>query len=142
MRRVLHHPFVRKHGSKFLRFLVAGGSGFAVDAGTLLILRHFGWEAQYALVVSGALSLLVVFLINKYFTFQDRRPGQHGAQAAKFLVVYGCSAVANYLLSLGFITVGMPDFVAKALATALLLFANYAFLRGFVFRGAASLRDS
>jgi putative flippase GtrA len=135
MKRVLQHPLVMRHWSKFLRFAVCGGLGACIDFGTLLSLtRIAGWHPRYALFVSGVVSLVFVFLANKYFTFRETDDKRHGTQAGKFLLVYAMSALFNYILSLGFISVGAADFVAKALAIGIMMFVNYAFLHGFVFR--------
>ncbi len=117
-----------------MRFLFSGGLGATVDFGLLLVgTRILGWQPEWALLLSGSCALLTVFLANKYFTFR-RHDTKAATEAWKFLMVYGTSACLNYGLSLFFVSLGLIEVVAKALAVGILMFVNYLFLQGFVFR--------
>ena len=134
IRTILRHPFVAKHGSTFLRFVVCGGFGACIDFGTLhFLVAYRGWEEQYALLVSTGLALLFVFTMNRFFTFRAHG-GETGPQLAKFFIVYLTAAGLNYVLTLSLIHVGVHYLLAKAIAIGTMMFFNYALLRGFVFR--------
>ena len=138
MKAILHHPFVQKHGSKFLRFAVCGGLGACIDFGTLdTLVRFASWPEKYALIVSTGLSMLFVFTSNRLFTFRVRGSGA-GHQALKFFLVYLVSAVLNYIFSLSLILVGVHYLLAKAIAIGTMMIVNYFFLNAFVFRVAPS----
>ena len=126
---------IRRHAPVFARFLVSGGLGASVDFGTLLLCtRVLNWPPATALLLSGSLALLTVFLCNKYFTFRLHETKAR-SEAWKFLLVYGNSALMNYLISLCLIHfLAVPEFIGKAVAVVSLLGLNYVFLRGFVFK--------
>jgi putative flippase GtrA len=134
---------LEQHLPTFLRFLVSGGLGAMVDFGTLLTgTRLFDLPANVAFAISGLAALAVVFLSNKYFTFQRRETQGSTKQAVLFLFVYGTSVTLNYLVSLSFYHFGAPDYLAKAGAIGLLLFFNYACLHKVVFPAIARLHPS
>jgi putative flippase GtrA len=128
------HHFITRHARQGLKFAVSGGLGAVVDFGGLFLLQHaVGLEARHAVVLSIFPALIVVFLMNKYFTFRDSK-APHGKQAAKFAAVYALAILWNIILSLVFLSVGLPAPVAKALAIACVSLWNYTLLHGFVFR--------
>lgn len=140
MEAILGHPLVKKHGSKFVRFLVCGGLGACIDFGSLNLLIHEHWQAKYALLVSKGSSLIFVFVSNRYFTFRENG-GDAKGQAVRFFMVYLSAATLNYALSLGLITAGIPVNLANALAIGLLMFFNFFFLNSFVFKKMKNLPD-
>lgn len=134
MKAILQHPLFQKHGMKFFRFGVCGGLGACIDFGVLDALVRFGhWHEKYALIVSTGLAMIFVFTANRFFTFRVQGKGA-GQQALKFFLVYLCSAILNYLLSLGFIALGVHYLLAKAIAIGTMMILNYVLLHRFVFR--------
>lgn len=131
---MLQHPLVVKFGPKFLRFLVCGGLGASIDFGTLRILVHtLHWLPQYAFILSTSLSLIFVFLSNRFFTFRGVT-GDPKSQMMKFFLVYMSAAFLNYVLSVSLTFMGINYMLAKALAIGILMFFNFFFLNSFVFR--------
>lgn len=136
MRRLLVHPFARRHGPQFLKFAVCGGIGAVIDFGSLAILVEFlGVPPQAALFFSSLFAMVFVFLANKFFTFRNH-DRQVGGQAAKFLIVYGLALLFNASLSNLFLWLGAHYALAKALAVGVVMFWNYALSHGFIFRSA------
>lgn len=77
-------------------FLIAGGSGFLVDAGVLSALLHFtplGPFSARALAIAAAMS--VTFLFNRSFTFRSGR-GRLLPQAIRYGTVGTVTALTNY----------------------------------------------
>jgi len=66
-----------KPSAEFLRFAVAGATGFAVDAGLVLFLNSvFGWQPIVARLPAFAVALVVTWLINRAWTFKGARAGR------------------------------------------------------------------
>ncbi len=141
MRATIVHRLVRTHGAKFIRFLVSGGLGACVDFGSLqFFVAVMGLTPKYALLGSSTLSLVFVFVANRFFTFRSHG-GPAGKQLVRFFVVYLTAATLNYVLSLTFITLGFHYIIAKALAIGLLMFFNFFFLNSYVFKTDSALVD-
>lgn len=65
------------NSAEFLRFAVAGATGFAVDAALVLLLTNaFGWQPIVARMPAFAVALVVTWLINRAWTFQNKRAGR------------------------------------------------------------------
>jgi putative flippase GtrA len=76
----------------FMKYAVVGSSGFLLDMLLLKILKeHFGIRPLFGVLISQAVVLLYIFLLNKYWSFNTRQ-WQH-IQAIKF----GTLASFNYL---------------------------------------------
>ena len=134
MKFIFDHPLVRKHGPKFVRFLICGGFGACIDFGSLYFLTHFAhWQPKYALLVCKGLALAFVFVSNRFFTFRGHG-GDAKTQAARFFAVYLSAATLNYTLSLTLTTIGIPIMIANALAIGTLMLFNFFFLNFFVFK--------
>lgn len=140
MKVIFGHPLWQKHGLKFFRFAVCGGLGACVDFGSLYIFVHIlGIPEKYAFVGSTGLAMIFVFFANRFFTF--RASGSTGNQAIRFLAVYLVAGFLNYVLSLTFFTIGIHYMLSKALAIGFIMFFNYFFLNGFVFRQKTPVSD-
>lgn len=133
IKRVLSHPLVQKHGSKFMRFAVCGGLGACIDFGSLwFMVNTLGWPEKYAFIVSTGLAMIFVFISNRFFTFKSTDDAR--GQAIKFFMVYFFAAALNYGLSLSFFLLGVHYILSKALAIGIIMFFNYFCLNRFVFK--------
>lgn len=134
MRRILHHPVVRKHVSQGLKFGICGGIGASIDLGWLTILVEiFGVDPHVGYVFSTFLAVSVVFLGNKFFTFRNHEK-KYLHQAMKFALVYGCSVIFNISLSSLFFLGGMHYVLAKIFAIGIIALWNYFLSHGFIFK--------
>lgn len=104
--------FVRQ----LLRFGVVGAAGFVTDVGGFNLLRFAGPDGEgplhhYVLtakVVSGALSIVVAWVGNRYWTFAHARRANAGHEFLLFALVGGlgtliamsCLWISHYLLGL------------------------------------------
>jgi putative flippase GtrA len=131
---LLDHPFIRKHGPQLIKFAVAGGLGATIDLGSLtLFVEQFGMDERVAVVPSTLCAVIVVFLLNKHFTFKNKDK-QVGKQAAKFAIVYGVAILSNIIISALLITAGLHYLLAKIAAIGGGAIWNYAMSHGFVFK--------
>ena len=125
--------FARRHAPRLVKFALSGVIGACIDFGGLFFLLESGVDKRYAVVLSSIPAVVVVFLMNKFFTFKAGK-GNTGAQLVKFVLVYGAAFAWNAGLSLFFLGIGFPAFAAKFFAIGCVAVWNYCLLNGFVFR--------
>jgi putative flippase GtrA len=116
-------------------YLGVGLAGFAVDFGLLVLLREvFAAPVWLAATVAFWASLAVVFLTNKYVTFDARGTGPR--QLVRYFVVLGI----NYLVTLGVLAlaerIGVGYQIGKVAAVAMTTVWNYFAYEFWVFRRA------
>jgi len=124
--------FFIQNKTQILRFLCAGGAGAITEFVTLyLLVEALLIPAEIAFFLSAILSVIVVFLGNKFFTFKSK--GAVATQVLKFAVVYGVSIALNVVLSNILFAIGLHYLFAKALAIGLIICWNYSFSKWWVF---------
>lgn len=134
MKHIIHHPSVRKHVSQLWKFMIVGGLGAMIDLGSLTVfVEAFGFREEYSVFPSTILAVIVVFTLNKFFTFKNHEGGT-GGQALKFAFVYGVAILSNVTISALLITIGVHYLAAKIIAIGCGAVWNYALSHGFVFR--------
>lgn len=145
MRRVFHHPIVRKHGVQFLRFAVCGLIGTTLDVTTLgILVRYADLSGYVGSVLSSLVGASFVFVANKFFTFRDHSK-RVGNQIFKFALVYGIAIGLNVMLSWGFLWVLEhqilgdayhleSSLLAKVGAIGVVALWNYTLSHGFIFK--------
>jgi putative flippase GtrA len=122
-------------GRRFITYVAVGLAGFAIDFGLLVLFREVvGTPVWVAATISFWGSLAVVFLSNKYFTFDARGAGHR--QIVRYFILLG----VNYLATLGVIylaqRVGLGYQVGKVVAVAMTTLWNYFAYQLWVFRAA------
>jgi putative flippase GtrA len=134
MRRLLHHPTVRKHASQAIKFAVVGGTGAIMDLSSLtFFVEVMRVDDRFAVIPSTLIAVVFVFIANKYFTFKNREKNT-ASQALKFAFVYGVAIISNIAISALLITLGLHYFLAKVIAIGVGAVWNYALSQGFVFK--------
>lgn len=134
------------HVSRLWKFAVAGGLGAIVDFFFLNgIVWVFHLDPRFANIFSTLIASAVVFLINKFFAFRDRK-GKPAGQAARFVIAYTMAYILNVFFTALFITAGirflpflslpLVSNISKAAAIGMVMFWNYTLLHKFVFREA------
>jgi putative flippase GtrA len=121
--------------SRKIRFLIAGGLGFAVDAGVLAILTHAaGMRPLAARVVAIAVALTVTWLFNRHVTFG---PGRHGAvgEAVRYGGIGIAGSLINYLIfaSLMVAMPGLEPLIALGVASVVVTVFSWLGYSRFVF---------
>ncbi|MBB3655905.1 putative flippase GtrA [Rhizobium sp. BK650] len=123
---------------KLIRFAIAGGVGFIVDAGVLAALLHLTLGPFIARLIAIALAMATTWALNRTFTFA--RSGRSlAAEGFRYGSVGVTAAFVNYglysalLLSLP----ALQPLAAMVLATAASMFLSFFGYSRFVFRGEA-----
>jgi len=89
-------------------------------------------RAELSFFLSAMLSVTVVFLGNKFFTFKNK--GAITKQLLKFSIIYGTSIALNVVLSTILFAIGLHYLLAKALAIGLIIIWNYSFSKWWIFK--------
>lgn len=83
--------------TRFLRFGVSGVVGFAVDAGVLMLLTTgFGLNPYLARVPSFLAAATTTWLINRHWTFADRRSSDRTREWQRYLLAMLGGGLVNY----------------------------------------------
>jgi putative flippase GtrA len=120
---------------KFFKFGVVGFTGLLVDFGITWLLKE-RWKLNAYLASSTGFTCAVInnFLLNRIWTFENHDP-EVAVQFGKFAVVSAVGLVLNnsiiYLLKERF---GFNFYVAKLVATAVVLLWNFWANMQFTFR--------
>lgn len=122
------------YAHSFVRYVVIGGSTFALDFGLLVFLHSaLGVNVLVAATISYWSSIAFNFYANRHWSFgvKDSPIGRH-------LVAYGVLLGINYLFTVGFIGVathfGMHYTIAKILSVGIQISWTYFAYKKFVFR--------
>ena len=81
---------------ELLRFLVAGVSAVGVDLVAYYLLQNF-LSADISKGISFILGTIVAFLINKYWTFEQKEKSV--SEIVKFIILYGCTFSVNVFVN-------------------------------------------
>jgi putative flippase GtrA len=128
----LNHQRLRTHFSQGWRFVIVGGTGAMIDLGSQRLLVEYGMSSYAATIISTLLSVCVVFLLNKFFTFKSK--GKVEQEGRRFAFVYGVSITTNILITSLLISFGVHYTLAKIIAIGCGVVWNYLMSHKFVFR--------
>lgn len=121
---------------KLIRFGIAGGLGFLIDAGVLALLLHLTPLGPFvARVIAIALAMLATWLFNRTFTF-DRSPHSLAAEGFRYGSVGITSALVNYALYAALLIAlpALQPLAALVFASAAAMFFSFFGYSRFVFR--------
>lgn len=121
---------------KLIRFGIAGGLGFLIDAGVLALLLHLTPLGPFvARVIAIALAMLATWIFNRTFTF-DRSPHSLAAEGFRYGSVGITSALVNYGLYAALLIAlpALQPLAAMVLASAAAMFFSFFGYSRFVFR--------
>lgn len=82
--------------TRLFRFAVGGVVGFLVDSGVLYALIALGMNPYAARVPSFLIAATSTWLVNRYWTFADRRGGHRAAEWSRYLVAMLVGGAINY----------------------------------------------
>lgn len=94
---------------QFMRYFCVGFSAFIFDIGSLMLLKEIvGWPPILAVVANQVFILTYIFLLNKYWSFNNRDLPHR--QMVRFLVLVACNYtfsvttmfIFNHLLALDY----------------------------------------
>ncbi len=127
-----------KEAERFSKFLVVGTIGAVVDFGTFALLTELvGLPTLVANTISFSLAVLSNFTLNRYWTYPDSRDKMLSSQLGQFALVSIVGLAINNTI-LGFLehpatdlletmglAPGLGKFLAKIVATVVVLFWNF-----------------
>ncbi len=123
------------YAHSFVRYVVVGGSTFALDF-FLLILLHgvLHLNVLVAATVSYWVSIAYNFLLNRFWTFSATEK----KELTRHILLYGILLGSNYLFTIAFLAVagrlGMHYIVAKILSVGIQMSWTYLVYKRVIFR--------
>lgn len=119
---------------KMVKFAMTGGVAAVIDLGGLQVMvRYLSVPEEVAVVLSSLISVIFVFIFNKFFTFRDKS-SKYASQILKFALVYGFAIVLNGFVSNIFLWLGFHYLIAKVIAIGIGAVINFVLSHVFVFR--------
>lgn len=111
---------------RFVRFIIVGLIGFAVDFGTLSALMETGFDARIARLASMLLAALCTWRLNRSLTFEPSSTSQ-SSEGLRYLIVVVSAFIVNYSVFVGLILSfpQIPAILAVAIATGTSMWVSY-----------------
>ena len=119
----------------FGRYIIVGGSVYALELATLLALKHLTGNSAFAITVSFIVGLVISFVLQKVVAFQDRQT----SRAVVLPQIFAVSALifVNYLFTLFAVTLledYMPLIISRTLALVCTTLWNFYFYKFHIFK--------
>ena len=114
----------RRHWVQLGKFCAVGAVGYGVNLAVYATLLHVGFHYLLAATCSFLVAVTTNYLLNRLWTFRDRRGGI-AAQGMRFFVVSLTSLGANLLVLHVLITFGAGKLVGQAVAIVLVTPLNF-----------------
>jgi dolichol-phosphate mannosyltransferase len=114
----------RRNWEQLGQFCAVGAVGYVINLGVYTTLLHA--EIHYLVAATGSFLVAVSsnYLLNRWWTFRDRRAGV-AAQGMRFFIVSLASLGANLAVLHVLITLGLGKLVGQALAIVLVTPLNF-----------------
>lgn len=108
--------------NKILRFIVAGGIGAATDLALLYIFTDvIGLWYVLSAIFAFSASLIVSFILQKFWTFSDKRRLSISWQAPWYLCIALGNLIVNTLLVFVFVDYGHLHYLLAQIITSLII---------------------
>ena len=121
-----------------MRFAIAGVVGFVVDAGVLYLALWMGLGYFAGRAVSFLCAVVTTWLINRTYTFHDRRERSILAEFGHYLVAMALGGVVNYAVYSAVVVsapkTALTPLLAVAAGVAAGMSINFVSARFWVFR--------
>jgi putative flippase GtrA len=124
-----------KHFHALFKYVVSGGSSAVVNVGVLYLLTEYA-HIHYLVsaVISFVFGFFISFLLQKFWTFQDRRKEGMHRQMAWYLLLSLANLFLNTTLIYLFVEYAHFWYVAAAVVTgALLAISNFFIYKHVIF---------
>ena len=121
------------------KFCAVGAVGYVVNLAVYATLLHEGLHYLLAATCSFLVAVTSNYILNRHWTFRDRRGGV-AAQGMRFFIVSLASLGANLAVLHVLITLGAGKFVGQAIAIVLVTPLNFVGNRLWSFRHPRSPR--
>lgn len=120
---------------RVLKFLLTGVIGVSVNLGVFHVLYIFGVPYLAGSAVGFLVAMVIGFVLQKYWTFEDRSHERAHVQFA----LYTLLALGNLMLNTGIVYVligklGMYYLLAQAVGAAVVAGASFFIYRAFIFK--------
>lgn len=120
---------------RFIRYCVSGGTALALD---LVLLYAFtdilGWWYLWSAVVAFAIAIVVSFILQKFWTFEDRSADNVHRQFALYIAIaLGNTAVNTGLMYLFVDYFGIPYLLSQIIASGIIAASSFFIYRRFIF---------
>lgn len=128
LRRILAQPAAG-------RYLVVGGSVYLLELAVIVLAEHAGLSTVWAVSLSYSIGVIVSFLLQKLFTFRDRR--MHHRIVAGQAVAVGLLLVWNYAFTMGMVALldkVLPGVVIRTIALGITTIWNFYLYKTRIFR--------
>ncbi len=114
----------RRHWVQLGKFCAVGAVGYGINLAVYATLLHAGFH--YLLAATGSFLVAVTsnYMLNRHWTFRDRRAGV-AAQGMRFFAVSLASLGANLLVLHVLISLGAGKLVGQAIAIVLVTPLNF-----------------
>jgi putative flippase GtrA len=114
----------RRNWEQLAQFCAVGAVGYVINLGVYTALLHVGLHYLVAATGSFLVAVSSNYLLNRLWTFRDRRAGV-AAQGMRFFAVAVGALGANLLVLHILITLGLGKLVAQAVAIVLVTPLNF-----------------
>lgn len=119
---------------RVLRFLISGGIGLTVNLGIFRALYVLGVPYLVGSIVAFLVALFVGFVLQKYWTFEERTLKYARKQLILYSMLALCNLTVNTLVVYLFIEyAGVHYLVAQAIAAGLVATVSYFMYRLYIF---------
>lgn len=116
----------------FFRFLLVGGSGFLIDAGTTFMLIWLGIAPWLARIPAITLAMAYTWIGNRYFTYKVKID-RSTREVMRYAMVAAAMALINYIIYYILVNNGVLPVVAVFFAAACHAVISFYCYRLFVF---------
>jgi dolichol-phosphate mannosyltransferase len=114
----------RRNWEQLGKFCAVGAVGYVINLGVYTTLLHAGLHYLVAATGSFFVAVSSNYLLNRWWTFRDRRAGV-AAQGMRFFIVSLASLGANLLALHVLVTLGVGKLVGQAVAIVLVTPLNF-----------------
>ena len=114
----------RRNWEQLGKFCAVGAVGYLINLGVYTALLHGGLHYLVAATGSFFVAVSSNYLLNRWWTFHDRRAGV-AAQGMRFFIVSLASLGANLLVLHVLVTLGVGKLVGQAIAIVLVTPLNF-----------------
>ena len=114
----------RRNWEQLAKFSAVGAVGYLINLGVYTVLLHAGLHYLVAATGSFFVAVSSNYVLNRWWTFHDRRAGV-AAQGMRFFIVSLASLGANLLVLHVLVTFGVGKLVGQAVAIVLVTPLNF-----------------
>lgn len=114
----------RQNWEQLAKFCTVGAVGYVINLAVYAALLHVGLHYLLAATCSFLVAVASNYVLNRHWTFRDRRAGV-AAQGMRFFLVSLASLGANLLVLHVLITLGVGKLVGQAAAIVLVTPLNF-----------------